>query len=71
MTKIFFPSEDPLEIVTGDAPRKPPPVPLARLMADLNSLAPLPPIRRRRVHVEVPEKTDMERLQERFVSERQ
>jgi hypothetical protein len=37
VTKIFFPSEDPLEIVTGEAPRKPPLVPLARLMADLNS----------------------------------
>ena len=37
MTKIFFPSEDPLEIVTGEPPRKPPPVPLALLMADLNS----------------------------------
>jgi hypothetical protein len=35
------------------------------------SLAPLPPIRRRRVDVEVPEKADMERLQENFVSERE
>ena len=37
MTKIFFPSEEPLEIVTGEAPRNPPLVPRARLMADLNS----------------------------------
>ena len=32
------------------------------------SLAPLPPIRRRRVDVGVPEKADMERLEEKFVS---
>jgi len=35
------------------------------------SLAPLPSIRRRRVDVEVPEKADMERLQETRVSERE
>jgi len=37
VTKIFLLSEDPLEIVIGEAPRKPPLVPLARSMADLIS----------------------------------